>query len=599
MAAGQTVVRYGEITITNCLTKRFEQEAVYDDSGTDLLYYKFTIRVVGWCHGSSNIGSVNILPETSTGSAADHHRHFRPLLLEPRRRFVMRLGANVLAAGGQVLLECNPADKSSRSDRKSTKLNDLNNGPRGRILAVSQVAGDTLLRVEAEFEICKLECGLSDGKAPNESGVLNNRWSCVDDINENFYTTRTFTGILRLATSMVSPHSFRDWVVPGLQPGMRRKKMEFRATEDGLNLAYTVVDEEVTFSAPEPATDWKVKHTESLGENGTMGYAELNITLSGDRFVERSKLLAIIASVIEAKLIVLANLQNRNEHADRLLALSITDSWGSDQDNSVSAYVKVQHHQRLNQLFPMAMENLVRRIELDDYDPTKSRGSREGEDIETEGPIPSLSAFAAFLQTPCDRTHAIQSSFVDQTQEPSGSNKSDRLPEISAGTVDRLPDEEPEWMSEQQLRDSYTYWQMDNHYEVDSNKAQLPISSGRTGSLSDLTRTSSQVVSLGLETSRRIVRLKGERIGRTPVLPTPQDYIDLNGIRATLLDFKVVPSTPERAPDGQQMFRAAAEIIYALSRPLLANERARIGFNPWDNLGVHHSDVLLLQGGGH
>lgn len=595
MSAGSTTVRYGDIIFTNCLTKRFEQEAVFDDSGTDLLYYKFTIRIVGYVHGHSNWVNINIFPITTNLSAASHHRKFRPVLLEPRARFEMRLGTSGAGAGGQVLLFCAPATSSGLAGiPETTKEKDLNNGPKGKILSVANISADELIKVEAEFEICKLECGESDGESGNRSGVLNNRWSCIDDINENFYTTRTFAGRLRLSTSLINPHSFRDWVVPGLQYGMRREKMTFTASEDGLMLDYTVVDKEVTFAAPAPATSWRVRHTESLGENAMFGYAEMDITLAGDRDVDKGELLAIAASVIEAKLVTrLNNRDIQDKHIDRILQFSITDTFGSDQNNSISIHCRVQHMQEVNDVFPMQVEKFSVPIDasvIDDYRRDVSRGNIT---TETEGPIPMLSAFVSFLQSPCSKIHAIQAVLVPTSRLSAGVNHQTGLITIGVQPIREFPSDPSEWMSQEHQIDNYTYWKMETTYNTRGHKVQLPIASGPSTSSADVDKPTSVTVLLTNPTATRTVRIDGQRVGAWPVLPTPEDYIDGNGIIVKLLDFKILPSVPQRDPDGAQIYRAAAEYIYSLSRPLRKLEKVRVGINPWDNLGIHFVQGLL------
>lgn len=600
MSAGSTTVKYGDITFTNCLTKRFEQEAVFDDSGTDLLYYKFTIRIVGWVHGRSNISSVNIIPITSLGSAAVHHRKFRPVLLEPRKSFEMRLGKTIDPVfAGQELLLCAPATTQSLSGRpETTKGKDLNNGPKAKILSVANIAADELIKVEAEFEICKLECGFSDEGAGNNSGVLNNRWSCIDDVDHNFYTTRTFTGRLRLSTSLVNPHSFRDWVVPGMQEGMKLEKMSFTASEDGLNLDYTVIHKEVAFSAPAPATDWRISHTESLGEFAMIGYAEISITLNGDRNVDKGELLAIAASVIEAKLVTLQGDVERELNDHLILAFTITDTFGSDQNNSVHVYCKVRHVQEVNETFPLAVEEFSIPIDASvivGYDSNISRGT--GEDARTEGPIPMMSAFATYLQSPCNTRHGIQAAILPTARLDSGVNKAAGIIRLEARVVPELRSEHPEYMSEGHKQNMYTYYEMDNTYDIRGHKVQLPIASGPSTSSADDDKPTSVTVILTNPTAKRIVRIKAERAGDWPLLPTPKDFMDENGIKVELLDHKIVPGTPERGPDGIVIHRINAEYIYALSRPPRPNEKLRVGFNPWDVLGVHTTPRDLQTGG--
>lgn len=603
MGAGQTTVNYGGVVIENCLTKRFEQEAVFDDSGTDLLYYKFTIRVIGWCHGISNISSVNIRPASSGGDAALHHRKFRPVVMEPRLQFEMRLGVTTNLAG-QVLLKCDPSTLSGVRGPTGTKGVDLNNGPKGRILSVTSIAGNQLLKVEAEFEICKLECGLNDSGTGNLTNVLNNRWSCVDEINSNFYTTRTFTGRLRLAyADGGGPHQFRDWVVPGLQPGLRRERMSFTASEDGLHLDYVVVDKEVAFSAPAPATDWKVTHTESLGEFGTAGYADINIMLAGDRDVDKRELISLAGNIIENKLTVLRQRADKERDSDIILAFSLTDSFGSNQSNQIDVHCRVRHVEIINAIFAKAIGKIGERIDatvIEDYDRDKSRGGRPNEQVETEAAISIVSAFSSYLQSPCSPFHAIQSSFIDRIARESGDNKDNGLAELEASVVSDLPDEVPDWMGEDHQDHMYNYWKMESKYTDDRTKVQLPVASGPNPSSSPSNDPTSVVVTLANGVAKRVVRLTGERVGRWPVAPTPADYVDSEtGIQAIMMEVVSLPSVEERGPDGSEIFRISMDIYYALSRHPRANEKFRVGYNPWDNLGIHTTDPQLTFAGGN
>ena len=104
MAAGQTVVTYGEMTITNCLTQPggFAQEVVFDESDTDMVYYKFTVRVTGHMHGMPGIITVGTLPNYGNGSASKSESAVR-YLVAPRKTFTMRMGCDQNQNGGTVI----------------------------------------------------------------------------------------------------------------------------------------------------------------------------------------------------------------------------------------------------------------------------------------------------------------------------------------------------------------------------------------------------------------------------------------------------------------------------------------------------------------
>ena len=158
MASGQTVVTYNGITIWQCLTKKFEETAVYDDSNTDILYHQFTITVVGYVTGDSTEASLKITPVSGGGSAAGHHKSIRDNLLAPRGFFTMTMGVDSSGSGGTVLLRAEP-----HPGGVSTPLTnrDVNNGPKPRDLSITHVASDQVHKVEMTFELAVLQLARS------------------------------------------------------------------------------------------------------------------------------------------------------------------------------------------------------------------------------------------------------------------------------------------------------------------------------------------------------------------------------------------------------------------------------------------------------
>ena len=110
MAAGQTVLTYGSMVITNCLTQPggFAQEPIFDESDTDMMYYRFIVRVTGYVHGLPSIVTVGVLPNYGANSAALSHRAVR-YTIAPRKPFLMQMGCDQNLLNGQTILQCNPA----------------------------------------------------------------------------------------------------------------------------------------------------------------------------------------------------------------------------------------------------------------------------------------------------------------------------------------------------------------------------------------------------------------------------------------------------------------------------------------------------------
>src|SRR5690606_14265916 len=122
--------------------------------------------------------------------------------------------------------------------------------------------------------------------------VLVNKWTVRDILNRDQYTTRIYHGRLRVSTGEVSPHVFRGQCLPPLVPGMMRDSMEFEVSEDGLTLAYTVIDRETAYAAPEPATSWEIVHTEQTADDKIIE-GSISVTLRGNRNAEKLHLIQL------------------------------------------------------------------------------------------------------------------------------------------------------------------------------------------------------------------------------------------------------------------------------------------------------------------
>lgn len=609
MTAGYTVVEYGDLKISNCLTRAFRQEAVFDDTGTDLLYWRFTVAVTGYSHSQPNwsLSQLFTAPlRTDTNAAASEIA--QRSLLPPRRPFVLRVGVTQGSPDGHVLLSALPLEGAASTGSASISNRDVNNGPRCTQFNITQVTGNNIFRIEAEFEVCKVECN-SEGLTPNNSrGVLSNRWSCVDDIDQDFYTTRTYQGRLRMASASFSPHSFRDLVVPPLQMGMKRAQMQFAATPDGLHLDYTIVDREVAFSAPWPATSWAVRHTESTADHDMLGVAEISVFLAGDRYVNKKTLIKIALQIVESRIIGEAAI-NRQQKQYLLEHLSVTDEIGERGSITVSAKVRRQRDAAAGAEVvanaQVALGQLGRPIDntvLDNYDYRISRFGSAGAAAPLSGPISLIGIFRSYLQTPCNDVHGIApSSLYGPIATDGSSGGSQTTPgdsETRAVISEGLSPIVDPVTSSAHRESVYTYWQMESTYKTHHLSAALPVASMSPGSpggggQSDPNAATTQRVRLGQPQMKRILRVKGERVGELPQVPFPTDYTD-NGVQAWLMEHSVRIGGVTQSASGQPIYRVDAEYEWVLSRALRPDEQWRIGANPWDVRGLQRTSPAMF-----
>jgi hypothetical protein len=614
MSVPGTVITYGSqtvVTLYNVITRGYRQQPVFDTAGQNVIYHKHIINVTGWCHGSpvarahidANLGdyvqSTYINPADTTGeSAALSHRMIRYILMQPRQAFTMKCGNDTLlqAFPMSTVVPVAPPSSTSQTDV------DVNNGPRCTEVNISQIVANKIFRVDCEFEICKVECDAS-GRDTNSSLVLSNVWSCTDDVDRNFMTTRTIAGTARMSTSLVNPHSFRNVVIPPLQPGMRRDSMQFIATDDGLNLQYTVVDKEVAFAPPKPATSWHMRHTESVSrsETGIAPIVSLDITLGGDANCDKSQLISIAAAIIDAKITpaagnkarIILNYAIAEETSDDSNIIHATCTAKRTPDKDIAALAGIQ----IDKLKPIDAADLAKVAAIvGNYDRSLSRGSRPGDTLETHGPVALVAAFSTFLQSPCSADHAI---YQQQLTSDPGTPVTGPTVTPTAYTTATIPgDQSTAWATADSSDNVYVAYQMESTYERRGMRAHCPVAQGSTvgaapptsfaGSVAAASQATSVIISLAPTIVTRVIRMVGERLGRQPVFPSPADTFTDGQVNYTFLDERRMVGTPERDADGNLTYREQREYTYAADRdPLGTNASAlRAGVNPNDSFGL-------------
>lgn len=611
MAAGWTEVIYNNVVIKNCLTKRFEQEIVPTDDGSDDLFHRYTVHVSGIVTG--NNGAVDVIgyEGDNTGEPAGTYRGFREALADPRQYFEMRVGVTANSTG-TVLLRGVPYGAGTRPAEDPGL--DVNNGPRCRTISIEHIAGNTVFRVEAVFEVCVVGC--PGGLMSNKTGVLSNKWTVSDEVNGDLVTTRTYQGVLRVASAYIDPNSLRGLVVPLLQPGMKREQMAFEVARDGLTIGWTVRDQEVIYAAPAPATNWHFRYDESTVDGTTMR-SKVSIMMEGPRTCSRQDLVRLAAAFAYNRLVAARGVNRPNAEGGLIFDfLSVSEESGSDTSNRV--YLEAAGHASVkapaNKNMPIeaalgGLENRIgRHVEAKDwgpnapqYNPDLSPGGGVGEGVAVEGPIPRFGAFVSYLQCACCETHTI-GAFAPQVKPGETSAQGERA-NITVRTVETVSDPLASYLSEEHSKSLYLEWQLETSYDLDEGLVAMPVAGSvvvGTSQQQTESRDSVRIISLHPPICTRTVRLAGERAGKRPELPKMVTFTDGNGIKHTRLRRIIKPSTSWRTADGQEMFRVDAEYEFALARAPEDGAELDVGSNPWDTLGLQKAkltDAVESAGG--
>lgn len=543
MPADETIFHYNGITLTNVVTREFHQELVYDASGTDVVYHKFTISVLGILHP----GFMEPYPGTIVDSIGlrQAFENVRNALSEPR-------GVFDYSIGGQTILSAMPGTPSHLGD------SDVANGPKPIDVRVTQLAGARLMRVEVKIEVCKVQCG----EFSNTRGVLSNRWSSIDDYDQDFYCTRTISGRLQVAIASLEPHSMRSLVVPPLQPGFKRQSMIFNVDNSGLVMDYTIIDRQVAFAAPGGATDWRGRHTVS-SPDGLATYGEVEVELVGPPTASKTALLMTCAQIIESKLTL--KLLGKDQFVT--VSAAIVDHL---HENRIGMNVRVMYTSPQTTVFNIGNNaaKMGKPTEIEEYNRFRS-------------PVPAVTGeaspiglFVAYWQSPCNDQHAI---FKTEATVP------EELPEESVVTEpivsqSELPEYTPPYSSSH-IEAAYTEYEIVGEYDHDPLRIALPIAGG---SEQDPDVFVVQLARPNGGITRRRIKINAERIGKPPELPSLGNYEEGGGT-AVLLRVKIMPFAPRLTPDGGNFIhRIEAEYEFALTKALPRIPSIRAGSRAYD-----------------
>ena len=512
---------------------------------------------------------------------------------------------------------------------------DMHGGPFPKNVSITQIANNTAWCVEFEVEFalapwCFGSSGyggpadvkygesidplkdIEDQVNPNRDvrnfegvhrklGVISNRWSCIDRLDESSFLVRTYTGTVRLSNPHWNPHDYRALTLPPLVTGMRRESIEYRASEDGLKLQYTITDKEVTITPPEGCSDIRIRHSEAAVSLGAIVEFNLVVSLKSEKDGSLFDLHRIAAAIIESRLGL--RFGREINFSTQVTRYDVTSEQGSNSDFSLVVTIQ-GFRQKLNpnqnnpdaginqQLNAMSNGVFKRQAAvpgsvLQDYYNQLAKGNRENEQPDFEGVIPALSALHAELATRCTTNLGIDSSI--KTAEDNGyrtgrivelmslSDDYDAVtlfPTLLIEILDSLPDAPDPSYSLSATAGVYTDYRISSRYGSAGLIAQLPVAKTTTtdGNSSNTTNFPTSVfVTIGPVQQTRRVIVEAERTGSQPRLPNPIQEFTVNNssdeTKHKLLSLSVHHENPVPAAAGPQMvFTSRAEYTYGIDK---------------------------------
>lgn len=253
-------ITYNDIELGYIKTTEFTEGSEASPDKPDFMYWVRKLKV-------TSVLAVGMVPANGGETVQDILIRVRHELERPRRPFTYEIA-------GQVVIDL------------STGLDDAN-GPFPEVFSVDLVSEASFL-ISWGITIRTADCMDRTNK------ILSNRWSETATINDDHLTTFKRTGRLVVAGRHgISPDAYRSLVTPKIGPMMVRKSAEYTLHENGLELAYSFVDEEKYVLPPFPAIKAKGRMSESTSTNtGAKRYGRVWIELTGPPDVPKQALLA-------------------------------------------------------------------------------------------------------------------------------------------------------------------------------------------------------------------------------------------------------------------------------------------------------------------
>ena len=643
-----TILAYNGVVLNDCETKSFEQTIEYDESNTDVIFSRFRIRVASTAvvtnYPSRQFGVASV----GTASTVAQRMHdVQNRLSECRGDFwflvndcavhenpefsTSTLDQPVLIATGTIgspgsKLRAHPFSPNAytpeygagtgTADIDPVTVLDPDNGPKPKHLSITEIFGGRAMRVEFEIEVCRRLCKSDfvdavpdvDGVVAPDNRILSNRWSLEESKDENWVTTKTLQGTLRVAHSSYWPHAMRLLCVPSLMTSYQRVRQSFVSDPSDLVLKYRIDDKQAHAAPPPPAVTWSGHHAESAtGTDGVMKAGEVTVRLTGIPGVDKQLLISSAGKVITNRIRGLSNLAEE-QYAVILQNASIVDVL---HEPTIEMRVQVKYVEQGYKALALRIRAMGSSLN-DLNDPTAGPYNIDGYNPSSfPVPIPydSLTPaglFNCYLQHPCSIWHDVPNAETDGTGG-SGSGSSGTLPPestyppsktITPITSYEYPEQNELEADETGLADTediytfpYTFVEIENRYDLNNGWVAMPIAD------SDSANKTHELVKLHNRTATRVLLLTATREGEPPTLPKLEEELtDHNGNREVLSSARIITKAPQLLANGRgRRYELSAEYIYLLEKAPENNGKLRNSALPQDALGPTEAAIDLSE----
>ncbi len=631
-----THVFYNGVLLRDCELLAFEQLIEKDKSGTDPLYSRFRISVASRLVSmTSDTLDPSHTPHLSTiapplpeaNVMVDRLAQIQERLQEFRKDFWMAINASTFNTRADA--QAAPANDTTNNDPyrivlaatglledgsqtgkvggyyigKDTNIDrdsviDADNGPKTSNVKVVKIDGGRAMRVQFSIDVCRCVCNpnIFDSTTPpvrdaaKVEGVISNRWSVQETIDDNWKTSFAIEGVLVVSDQRYKPDAMRLMTSQHLIPYAKLAGREFFVSEDGLTLRYRYSMQERGAAPPPLVVDWEGTYTEK-SDQSAITTSVLNVKVKGTVTPPngwalsqyKSYMVDVLWKLIQARISLSASNPGKLPGFDLkttiIKDLTIMESMHSPE---VGMNLIVQHS--ADPMFfdyNMRLTNIGRDLTFANYDPKwwpiPSAYTWDTETMRAERSNLG-SVYDGYYQSPCSEWHGKPRGILiedaatrvgDQVYVYSGISTPPVLTnyiQFPTYTPGGGPPELFNWSNDQLKGACYLTVEADNQHTRDAGVMVLPLSKSRSGVLGSESLVTIPVHA-GVNTRRFTMVCKREN--DWPFVPAPKDKIQAStgDVVETLVKSSIVPEAPKLGADGRTFtYTVHCQFDYAASR---------------------------------
>jgi hypothetical protein len=482
---------------------------------------------------------------------------------------------------------------------------DANNGPHPQSVKIQRIDGGRAMRVSFTIEVCRILCTQEEKDnepsthpvrgARRVEGVISNRWSITESMDESWETTHTISGTLRVADQRYKPHAMRLVASPMLFPYAKLVSREFAVDKTGLVLQYSFSMKETGYAPPPGVISWDGTFTESTTTANAHSIGELSVSVKAAHkqppgWDRNAGMLVALHDIARSRIKGLDITTPFNMAGQKvpgaiattiLESISITEVLGKPE---LRLRARVRYVDEKLTFWKLRLAELGQKMVIPFYDerfwPIPEAFPWSAEADPTVGDQGSY--LEGYYQIPCHRWHVMPRGYnqpatvnpVDSANQSPAEFQAYTLtsidPTVGLNDLPETTGVNHAWSAEQLTGATYLEFDADDTYRTNIGRMHLPLSKERAVGTETQTSVS---IPIHAGVAQREMTLVATRLNAEPEIPQPTDTISNSstGLTERILESTVVAQNSELQSDGVTLLNAIKVVYkYSLSRPIKA-----------------------------